>query len=68
MDNMEKKEACAIDTGAVYAAISMAFYEMEEDVQHDEENVVITIQHVSQAYSPWSSKVHVLREVPVLRK
>lgn len=47
----------------VLAAIGTALYELDEDV-HDIENTVLTIQKVKRNYSPWSSKIYGLREIP----
>lgn len=49
--------------GEVYAAIAMAMHEMQSDV-HDVEETVLTITRVKRSYSPWSSKIYTLREVP----
>ncbi|MDD3040173.1 OadG family transporter subunit [Bacteroides sp.] len=49
--------------GEVYAAISMALHEMQNDV-HDVEETVLTITRVKRSYSPWSSKIYTLRETP----
>ncbi|MDR1402321.1 MAG: OadG family protein [Tannerellaceae bacterium] len=49
--------------GEVLAAISVALYELNEDV-HDIERTVLTIQKVKRNYSPWSSKIYSLRENP----
>lgn len=64
------KKAGAEDThesgdisGEVLAAISAALYELNEDV-HDIERTVLTIQKVKRNYSPWSSKIYGLREIP----
>ncbi|MDR1780434.1 MAG: lamin tail domain-containing protein [Tannerella sp.] len=50
----------ALQSGEVIAAISMALYEVTEDV-HDLENTVLTIHKVARNYSPWSSKIYGLR-------
>lgn len=50
-------------SGEVFAAISAAFYFYETE-KHDQESTVITIQRVSKLYSPWSSKIYGLRQVP----
>lgn len=50
-------------SGEVLAAIGAALYELNEDV-HDIENTVLTIQKVKRNYSPWSSKIYSLRELP----
>ncbi len=49
--------------GEVFAAISLAMHEMQNDV-HDVEDTVLTITRVKRSYSPWSSKIYTLRETP----
>lgn len=49
--------------GEVIAAISMAMHELQNDV-HDVEETVLTITRVKRSYSPWSSKIYTLRELP----
>jgi Na+-transporting methylmalonyl-CoA/oxaloacetate decarboxylase gamma subunit len=55
--------ADALESGEIVAAISLALYEVDEDV-HDLENTVITIHKVTRNYSPWSSKIYGLRNYP----
>lgn len=50
-------------SGEVMAAISAALYEMEQDV-HDKESTILTIDEVKRTYSPWSSKIYNLRQLP----
>lgn len=50
------------DSGEVIAAIAMALNEHLN--AHDSENTILTINKVKRAYSPWSSKIYGLREVP----
>lgn len=50
------------DTGEEIAAIVMALHEHLN--AHDSENTILTINKVKRAYSPWSSKIYSLREVP----
>lgn len=50
------------DSGEVIAAISMALRDHLE--AHDRENTVLTINKVRRSYSPWSSKIYSLRELP----
>lgn len=50
------------DTGEVIAAISMALHDHLD--AHDRESTVLTINKVRRAYSPWSSKIYSLRELP----
>jgi len=45
------------------AAISIALYKYVED-RHDNERMLLTINAVSKAYSPWSSKIYTLRQIP----
>ena len=49
--------------GEVIAAITLAMHEMQNDV-HDVEDTVLTITRVKRSYSPWSSKIYTLRELP----
>ncbi|MDE7467183.1 MAG: OadG family protein, partial [Muribaculaceae bacterium] len=50
------------DTGEEIAAIAMA---LEQHFNaHDAESTVLTINKVRRAYSPWSSKIYNMREVP----
>ncbi|MDR1372580.1 MAG: lamin tail domain-containing protein [Dysgonamonadaceae bacterium] len=49
-------------SGEVYAAIAMAIYEVTE--LHDEEHTILTIKEKSKQYSPWSSKIYTLRQIP----
>lgn len=50
------------DSGEVISAIAMALNEHLD--AHDRENTVLTINKVRRAYSPWSSKIYSLRELP----
>lgn len=50
------------DTGEEIAAIVMALHEHLD--AHDRENTILTINKVKRAYSPWSSKIYGLREIP----
>jgi Na+-transporting methylmalonyl-CoA/oxaloacetate decarboxylase gamma subunit len=50
-------------SGELFAAIAMAIYEATE--LHDEENTILTIKNKASIYSPWSSKIYTLREIPV---
>ena len=47
--------------GEVFAAIAAALYEMTENA-HDIESNILTIKRTENTYSPWSSKIHGLRE------
>jgi Na+-transporting methylmalonyl-CoA/oxaloacetate decarboxylase gamma subunit len=61
---MTKEEAKGVtqQSGDIYAAIAMAIYEATE--LHDEENTILTIKNTARNYSPWSSKIYTLRELP----
>lgn len=50
-------------TGEEFAAIAVALYRYSEDL-HDIENTVLTINRGAKAYSPWSSKIYGLRQIP----
>lgn len=50
------------DSGEEIAAIIMALHQHLN--AHDTESTVLTINKVKRAYSPWSSKIYGLREVP----
>lgn len=65
-----QKATATGDTSAeVHAAIAMACHLFRQDSDaHDFENTILTIAKVSKSYSPWSSKIHTLRETPQLKK
>ena len=50
------------DSGEEIAAICMALFEHLN--AHDEESTILTIDKVRKIYSPWSSKIYTLRELP----
>ncbi len=58
----EVRAATGHDSGEEIAAIVMALHEHFN--AHDAENTILTINKVKRAYSPWSSKIYGLREVP----
>jgi Na+-transporting methylmalonyl-CoA/oxaloacetate decarboxylase gamma subunit len=58
-----KEKQLGTSTGEEFAAISMAMHEYLSDV-HDIENMIITINKVKRTYSPWSSKIYNLRQLP----
>lgn len=47
----------------VSAAIGVALH-MYRNQQHDLDSLTLTINRVSRMYSPWSSKIYTLRQVP----
>lgn len=50
------------DSGEEIAAIVLALHEHLD--AHDTETAVLTINKVKKAYSPWSSKIYSMRELP----
>lgn len=52
-------------TDEVFAAVSTVVHlYITQEEAHDVENTVLTINKVARAYSPWSSKIYGLREIP----
>ncbi|MDE6196455.1 MAG: OadG family protein [Muribaculaceae bacterium] len=62
----KESDIAAHDSGEEIAAIVMALHEHLNT--HDAENTILTINKVKRAYSPWSSKIYGLREVPDHRR
>lgn len=63
-DKKEAKEKnIGGESGEVFAAIAMALHEYQENV-HDIEETILTINKVKRNYSPWSSKIYTLRQLP----
>lgn len=50
------------DSGEEIAAVVMALHEHLN--AHDTESTILTIKKMKRAYSPWSSKIYSLRELP----
>ncbi len=59
-------EAVADASTEVVAAIAVALTRYNEAMQDEEANV-ITINHVGKVYSPWSSKIYGMRQLPEKR-
>ncbi len=59
---MPKEERPGHDSGEEIAAIVMALNEHLN--AHDKESTILTINKVRKTYSPWSSKIYGLREIP----
>lgn len=57
-----QSSAVTHDSGEEIAAIVMALHDHLD--AHDAESTILTINKVKRAYSPWSSKIYSLREVP----
>lgn len=62
LKELPKSERPDHDSGETIAAIAMALHEHLN--AHDTENTVLTINKVKRAYSPWSSKIYSIRELP----
>lgn len=60
--NSDIKRFTSVDS--VYAAISMALYECDENNTHDNENHVLTFDIAKQHAQPWGSKLLTLRHTP----
>jgi hypothetical protein len=55
------------EIGRVNAAIGLALSLYMDDV-HDYENMILTMQQVARPYSPWSSKIYGLTQIPTVIK
>jgi hypothetical protein len=53
-------------SGDVTAVIAMVLHQMNAEV-HDIENAVLTFGTAGRTYSPWSSKIYGLRQLPQRR-
>jgi len=53
----------SVENAEIIAAIALAI-KLNKAEMHDLESEVITINRVARAYSPWSSKIHGLTQVP----
>lgn len=51
------------ENSEIAAAIAYALHKHLSEI-HDYENMVMTIQKVMKPYSPWSSKIYMLRQNP----
>ncbi len=63
----EAKKSQPATAGEVYAAIAVALNLYEAEML-EKESSILTINRVAKAYSPWSSKIYGLRQVPTLKK
>ena len=50
-------------SGEILSAIFMALHEEQNNV-HDIEHTILTFDKINRRYSPWSSKLYGLRELP----
>ena len=56
-----------VDSGESIAAIAMALSEQFGE-GHDIEDTILTIRRMKKAYSPWSSKIYNLRNMPEITR
>lgn len=62
--NIEEEESeTQILSGEINAAIALAIH-LYRNQLHDHEEAVLTIKKVTKTYSPWSSKLYMLRQMP----
>jgi Na+-transporting methylmalonyl-CoA/oxaloacetate decarboxylase gamma subunit len=61
-ESVKLKDRPESDSGEAIAAIAMALHEHLD--AHDTETTILTINKVKKSYSPWSSKIYSMREVP----
>ena len=59
----EQEKAVSEANNETQAAIALALHLYMEE-QHDYEKTILTIQKVIRPYSPWSSKIYMLRKQP----
>jgi len=66
-ENTEKSTAVVIKqelpSGEVNAAIAMALHLYHKEL-HENEEASLTIQKIAHRYSPWSSKIYSMRNLP----
>lgn len=63
MEAVQREAKRQDNAEAVYAAISLALHLYQKEI-HDFENTVITIKKAVRPYSPWSSKIYGIRQMP----
>jgi len=61
--HLNKAKKKGVLTNDELAAIAIALYKYVAD-QHDSEKLQLTIDMTSKVYSPWSSKIYGLRQIP----
>lgn len=66
-DLQRAEEHHGIDSGDVIAAIAAALAEHFGET-HDLEETILTIRKLKKAYSPWSSKIYNMRQMPDHRR
>ncbi len=50
-------------SGEINAAIAMTIHQYQSEI-HDHENTILTVKKVTRSYSPWNSKIQLLRKYP----
>ncbi len=61
--NVVTTDDSELDSGEAIAAIAAALHQ-HFSARHDVEDTVLTMRKLKRAYSPWSSKIYGLREIP----
>ncbi len=59
VDVIKKQMISPEEVAAIAVALRLHTLEL-----HDRESAILTIQSIKKVYSPWSAKVHMLRETP----
>ena len=59
VDVVKKQMVSPEEIAAIAVALRLHTLEL-----HDRESTILTIQSIKKAYSPWSAKIHMLRELP----
>ncbi len=55
-------------SGETFAAIAASLHQyFTENEAHDEESYIVTMHHTDRSYSPWSSKIYGLRQLPEIK-
>lgn len=63
MEEVQKEANSLGKEGEIIAAIGLAINLYLKDV-HDNESLMLTMQRVMRPYSPWSSKIYSIRQLP----
>ncbi len=59
IDVVKKQMISPEEIAAIAVALRLHTLEL-----HDRESAILTIQSIKKVYSPWSAKIHMLRELP----
>jgi len=64
--NLFKNDDTTQPTAEVSAVIAMALIDLDAEY-HDVENAILTFGRNNKSYSPWSSKIYNMRQLPERR-